>query len=244
MLATSLNTQEASSQPRIRHPLVDYMDGILRQREEFLTDVFENREVGAHITRLLVIIGLLSEFYGLIMGSFNGWKFMLSSCVKVPLLYLFTLAICFPLLHVVNVLMGSRLRLLQTMALILVALAINCILLGVCAPIVLFFQITGASYEFIKLLHVGVFTFGGLWGMVALWRALVIMCEKSDLYPRTALRILQVWILIFGFVGTQMAWSLRPYIGNEGSQWQLLRTQESNFYVNVGATVKRLFSGD
>ena len=61
------------------------------------------------------------------------------------------------------------------------------------------------------------------------------MCEKSDLYPKQAIRILQVWILVYGLVGTQMAWSLRPFIGSPGQPFEVLRMdQGSNFYQAVG----------
>ena len=64
------------------------------------------------------------------------------------------------------------------------------------------------------------------------------MCEKSDLYPRQAVRILQVWILVFGFVGTQMAWSLRPFIGNPGQSFEIIRADQSgNIYFSVWRSI-------
>jgi hypothetical protein len=59
----------------------------------------------------------------------------LSSAVKVPALYLLSVAICFPLLYIVLVLMGARLRFVQTLSLILLAITLNAVLLASCAPI-------------------------------------------------------------------------------------------------------------
>lgn len=223
-----------------RGPILSYVDGILRHREGNFASIFENRDTLRQIGLLLGIIVVLSGVHGLTMGLNSGFLQMLVSALKVPLLYLMTLLVCFPMLYVVNVIMGSRLGFLQTLALILLSMALNAILLAACSPVVVFFTITGSSYHFLKLLHVLIFAFSGMWGMFGLWRGLYAMCESSDLYPRQAVRILQIWIVIFGFVGTQMAWSLRPFIGSPEMGFQIFREQESNFYQGVWSSVVRL----
>ena len=92
---------------------------------------------------------------------------MLSSGLKVPALYLLTLLVCYPVLFIILVLMGSRLGFLQTLALILLALTLNSVLLAAFAPIVIFFIMTGSTYDFVKLLHVFVMAFSGFWAMTA-----------------------------------------------------------------------------
>jgi hypothetical protein len=68
--------------------------------------------------------------------------------------------------------------------------------------------------------------------------------EKSDLYPRQAIHILQLWIVIFGFVGTQMAWSLRPFVGSPELGFELFREgREGNFYKAVWTSIVNL-TGD
>jgi len=227
----------------VREGIPAFVDGILRHREENFGDIFENRDTLRQIGMLLGIIFALSAFHGLTMGISSGILQMLSSALKVPVLYLFTLAVCFPMLYVVNVIMGSRLGFLQTLALILLSMALNAILLAACSPIALFFSITGSSYHFLKLLHVAIFAFSGAWGMLGLWRGLYAMCETSDLYPRQAVRILQIWIVIFAFVGSQMAWSLRPFIGTPSMGFQIFREQESNFYQGVWSSIVGLTDG-
>jgi hypothetical protein len=77
-------------------------------------------------------------------------------------------------------------------------------------------------------------TFSGFWAMSALWHGLREMCEHSNLYPKKAVSILQIWILVFGFVGTQMAWSLRPFVGSPEQPFQVFRADlEGNFYSGV-----------
>ena len=142
-----------------------YVDGILRNREDYFASIFDDKNIYKHIGRLLMIIVALCFFHGLIMGTSQGYQQMIASAIKVPLLYLLTLVVCFPVLYVVNVVMGSRLGFLQTFTLILLAIALNAILLASCAPIVLFFTFTGADYDFLKLLHVVIFGFSGVWAM-------------------------------------------------------------------------------
>jgi hypothetical protein len=232
--------EDSQQQPGI----LAYVDGILRHRERYFTNIFENKDVPRQMFLLLMIIVCLSAFHGFVMGTLGALPQMLSSAVKVPLLYLLTLVVCYPVLYVVNVIMGSRLSFSQTLALILLAVAMNAILLASCAPIVLFFRITGAKYDFLKLLHVLIFAFSGVWAMLALWRGLLAMCETSNLYPRQAVRILKIWIIVFAFVGSQMAWSLRPFVGSPDFEFQLFRKgQEGNFYQAVGTSMVRLLEG-
>ncbi len=230
--------------PGARGPVLAYLDSILRHREAHFADIFANRDVLRQIVLLLGIIFVLSALHGLTMGLSSGPLQMLSSAIKVPVLYLVTLAVCFPMLYVVNVIMGSRLGFLQTLALILLAMALSAILLAACSPIAVFFSVTGSSYHFLKLLNVAIFAFSGIWGMLGLWRGLHAMCEISDLFPRQAVRILQIWIVIFAFVGTQMAWSLRPFIGTPDMGFQIFRAQESNFYQGVWSSIAGLSTGE
>jgi hypothetical protein len=232
------------------------LDQILRQRDALFEEVFEARSVASRIRSFLLVIVTLTALYGLTMGMAalvvdpgRGLLQMMASAVKLPLLYLLSVGVCFPVLFIVLVLMGARLTFSQTLALILLALTLNAVLLTSCAPMVVFFVLTGSNYHFIKLLHVAIFAFSGFWGMLALWQGLSAMCEKSDLYPRQAIRILQVWVLVFGFVGSQTAWSLRPFVGSPGMSFQIFReAQAGNFYEAVWTSVvnlgKATFSDD
>lgn len=226
------------------------LDSLLRRREAFFEDIFADRHLAGRMRWFLLAVCLLSGGYGATMGATSfaggfaqGLLQMVTSAVKVPLLYLLSVAICFPVLYIVLVLMGARLAFRQTLALILLALTLNAVLLASCAPIVVFFLVTGSDYHFIKLLHVLIFAFSGFWAMSALWHGLQAMCEKSDLYPKQAIRILQVWVLVFGFVGTQMAWSLRPFVGSPDLGYEVLRSQrEGNFYRAVWTAMVGLAS--
>jgi hypothetical protein len=251
-LSSGKPSSETPSPAAIPHPDKGYLaliDSILRNRESFFAEIFSGQNLGARVRMFVLIIAVLSFVYGITMGTAafsvswdRGFLQVLSSGLKVPILYLLTLAICFPALFIILVLMGSRLSFLQTLALILLALTLNAILLAAFAPIVLFFVITDSSYEFVKLLHVAVMAFSGFWAMAALWHGLREMCERSNLYPKQAIRIMQIWILVFGFVGTQMAWSLRPFIGSPDTPFQIFRPEtRGNIYRSVFNSIADLF---
>ena len=179
---------------------------------------------------------------GFVGGWERGFLQIVTSGIKVPALYLLTVAVCFPALFIILVLMGSKLSFLQTLSLIMLALTLNAVLLAAFAPIAFFFIITGSTYDFVKVLHVLVMAFSACWAMGALWQGLREMCEKSNLYPKQAIRIMQVWVLVFGFVGTQMAWSLRPFIGSPERPFQVFRPDvEGNFYTGVAHSIRHIF---
>src|SRR5262245_41832015 len=117
------------------------LDNILRKREEFFAAIFEGLNLVQLIRSFLFAIVGLCAVYGLTMGASSlafgvnhGLLQMVSSGLKVPMLYLLTLTVCYPVLFIVLVLMGSRLSLLQTLALILLALTLNAVLLAAFAP--------------------------------------------------------------------------------------------------------------
>ncbi|HEX8236052.1 MAG TPA: hypothetical protein VF600_08855 [Abditibacteriaceae bacterium] len=53
--------------------------------------------------------------------------------------------------------------------------------------------------------------------------------------------VFRVWILVFGLVGAQMSWVLRPFLGHPGTEFALLRARESNFFEGVLSALSHLF---
>jgi hypothetical protein len=235
-----------------------------------------------------------------VLGASNGWLQALVSTVKLPMLFLVTLAICLPTLYLFNLVFGARLSVLQACALIMVAITVTAVLTFAFAPISLFFLITARSYAFFKLLNVAILTLTALVGlrfltsgMRALNRHTVLFSKLSHqgvqepvlqrelvsatvggagdraAQPRTngatptaaddqgaservapqpaageqrpaSMILLYIWILLFGFVGTQLAWTLRPFFGSPGVPFELFRDIEGTFYGNILQTLGSL----
>jgi hypothetical protein len=56
-----------------------------------------------------------------------------------------------------------------------------------------------------------------------------------------SMTLLYIWILLFGFVGTQLAWTLRPFFGSPGMPFSLYRDIDGNFYAEIIRTLSHLF---
>jgi len=56
-----------------------------------------------------------------------------------------------------------------------------------------------------------------------------------------SMTLLYIWILLFGFVGTQLAWTLRPFFGSPNKPFSLYRDIDGNFYAEIIRTIAHLF---
>jgi hypothetical protein len=55
-----------------------------------------------------------------------------------------------------------------------------------------------------------------------------------------SMSLLYIWILLFGFVGTQLAWTLRPFFGDPGRPFALFRHLSGTFYGDILQTIGHL----
>lgn len=227
---------------RSRYP--DFLALLLGDRERFFTEVVEGKDLGRKLRFSLLTLVVLGAAYGFFAGIYSGALQGVSSGLKLPLLFLITLLVCFPAFFVVQSLVGSRLRLLQVVVLVSAALALTTLLLSAFVPIVGFFLITGSNYYFLQLLHIAVVLVAGLFGMYALHEGLSLVCEKHGVYPRKAITIMRAWAVLFAFVGIQLAWNLRPFLGDRNEPFQVFRDYEGNFYAAVVYSINKLVRGE
>ena len=52
----------------------------------------------------------------------------------------------------------------------------------------------------------------------------------------------QVWVVIYGMVGAQMGWILRPFIGSPDMEFTFFRERESNFFQALLRSLSNLLS--
>jgi hypothetical protein len=331
------------------------VERILRDRDGMWRQVLEQKALNRPIGEMLVSSVLSLGVYGAVLGLTSGPAQALSSAVKLPLLFLLTLAICLPTLYLFNLVFGARLSIRQAVALVLVGVTVTGALTLAFAPITLFFLMTAHSYAFFKLLNVAILMLTGFVGlsfMVHGMRGLnrlsghepaprpmpyrpmpgygqpmpaypgfhpgvqypnggpvphqvlpqapvrpadaapagaapagaapAATATLTDLPPVQAgatapvfpnpiaapahlnptaapaawpahaerlagalerpvnTKLLYVWVLLFGFVGTQLAWTLWPFVGSPDQPFALFRSIEGNFYLNVVQTIGHL----
>lgn len=210
---------------------------ILRDRHRFFQEIREGDGLAEKMRAMLLSSIAFFALYGAVMGSSHSLWQALSSAVKLPILFLATLIVCAPTLYFFNLVFGSNQSLSQNVALMLSALTVTAVLLLAFAPVVLFFLLTTGHYQFFKLLNVGVFTIAGIVGVIFLSQGMRIVSYAGKEGARARRNVVRFWILLYAFVGSQMAWTLRPFIGAPGLPFELFRQLGGNFYANVFASI-------
>jgi hypothetical protein len=213
------------------------IETILRDRYHFFIEIRDGLALGEKIRAMLISSILFLALYGAVLGSTHSLWQTLSSAAKLPLLFLTTLIICSPTLYFFNVLFGSNQSLTQNFALILTAITVTAVLLLSFAPIVVFFMLTTSNYQFFKLLNVVIFAICGVIGVVFLSSGMRIVSASGKEGARARRWVMWAWVIVYAFVGSQMAWTLRPFIGAPSMQFELFRQLGGNFYTNIFASL-------
>jgi hypothetical protein len=204
------------------------------------------------LSRFAFLVTLaMGASYGVVMGATNwlqgssfsfGWEFlmMLVTGVKVPVLFLLTLLIVLMPIYVSSSFIGMRASFSQVVALLLATLAVTTVILAGMASVAFFFALTTRSYTFMKLLHVAIFTYAGVMGLACLvhwFKALF-----GDWATGSRRWLLTGWLVLYMFVGTQLAWVMRPFVGSPGVKYTIFRPVDDNFYENVYESLVILFN--
>jgi hypothetical protein len=209
------------------------IEKILRNRQAYFTEIREGIGLTAKIRAMLISSISFLIIYGAVMGSRHSLWQTISSGVKLPLLFLATLFVCVPSLYFFGLLFGSRQSLRQNLSLILTAVTVTAVLLLSLAPITLFFLLTTSQYQFFKLLNVGIFAISGLMGVVFLYQGMKVVSNDSFEGANTRKWVIILWMFVYAFVGSQMAWTIRPFMGTPESEFVLFRQLGGNFYTNI-----------
>jgi hypothetical protein len=252
---------------------------------------------------LALVLVLLGMVYGVCMGTyaaFNHHNYMqlVASMVKVPALFVLTLAVTLPSLYVFNALVGSRLTIGALLRLFVAALGVGMAVLASLGPIVAFFSINTTTYSFIVLLNVLIFAISGFLSLGFLLQTLHRisiapywteptdsrpitpppetpiadegisplplerqasevdrgLAEPSQVEPdgplerleghvlgRHTKAVFRCWMILFGLVGAQMGWVLRPFIGSPDVEFAWFRERKGNFFESVWHALQSLF---
>ena len=223
---------------------------LLSDRPAFIAEIRDRKQLNQKVASLMLSSFVFFAIYGLIIGSFHSWQQALSSAIKLPALYLLTLMICMPTLYIFNGLFGSKRGLSQHFTYLLSAASIIAILLCGFAPVTFFFltTVTTADYSFFLLLNVAILALTGLFGVLFLYRVLQPGAEHSaeaeadqtNLKARKL--ILRSWLVLYGFVGSQLGWTLRPFFGSPG-EFVMFRSDGGNFITGVMMALDRIAGG-
>lgn len=217
------------------------IETILRNRTLFFMEIRDGINLRQKMRAMFVSSIIFFALFGAVMGSTHSLWQALSSAVKLPLLFLATLIICAPTLYFFNVLFGSTQSLTQNVSLILTAITVTGVLLLSFAPIILFFLLTTSQYQFFKLLNVAIFAISGWMGVLFLSHGMRIVSRDGGGDENGRRWVLRLWMLLYAFVGSQLAWTIRPFIGAPSIEFELFRQLGGNFYTNIFNSFGEIF---
>jgi hypothetical protein len=220
------------------------MPEFLRDPDAFFQSIQKNIEVKSKALTLLMVSVLSLMLYGFMVGLAKSPLQAVSSAIKVPLLFLSTMAFCLPALYFFSLaLLGIPLKMLQVLTIVLAGISVTAFLLLGLAPVTLFFVLTSTNYAFFQLLAVGFVGLSASIGVYFLWRGMTsIETARSDSLKSLGNRILMLWILLYAFVGTQTTWRLSPFIGKPEDPFYIIRPSRDNFYVDVIIAIQQAFN--
>ncbi len=181
----------------------------------------------------------IAPVYGAVMGSYHLdsterlWQSVYSAA-KMPLLLFTTSVLCLPGFFVLNTLFGLRDDLRESLQAILAGQAGMSIALTSLAPLTGFWYFSTLNYRAALLFNAGAFAVATIAGHVVMlryYRALILRHRHHRI-------MLYTWILLYAFVGIQMGWTLRPFVGHPGLRVSFFRAEPfSNAYVRVAELI-------
>jgi hypothetical protein len=146
---------------------------------------------------------------------------------------LLTMAICAPALTALNRAVGRPGSMRRDLALVLSALARTSLVLAAEAPIVLLAVRAGTSYHGTVLLVVTCCAVAGAVGLLLFVRGLLSAGGQGSWTVGIAL------LAVFALVGSQVSWTLRPYLVRPRTpNVVLVRALEGSFVEAVGTSMQ------
>jgi hypothetical protein len=211
------------------------VDDVLRRRP------WTTRTAARGRTRALAVCVFGFGFlYGAAMGSYGGvagdrlWQ-LLYSGLKVPILLLLNFLIGLPNFFVLNTLFGLRRDFREALRALVAAQAGLAIVLASCAPLTLFWYASFADYSAALQFNGFIFavaSFAGQHLLRGYYRPLVLRNPRHG-------PLLWTWLALYIFIGMQMAWIMRPFVGAPSAPVEFFRSGdwENNAYVVVARLI-------
>jgi hypothetical protein len=197
----------------------------------------------------LILMG--AGCYGAAMGCWRDPVQALYVAAKLPLIILLTAGGNALLNAMLAPLLGLNIPFRQSFLAVLMSFAIAAVILGAYSPLAAFLvwnapplspddRISGGAYSFIQLTHVGVIAFAGVAANLRLMQLLRQLGGRTGV----ARRVLLAWLAGNLFLGSQLSWILRPFIGAPGLPVEFVRATafKGSFYEAAFRSLQHLLS--
>src|SRR5258706_11268859 len=189
------------------------IDNLLRGDVMTLAPSEPARQLG--LRRLLLLGGMFGLLYGAGMGSYGGvsgdrWEQGIYLAVKVPFLLIGTFLLSLPSFFVISTLLGLRDDFAHSLRVLIATQAALTIILGSFAPFTALWYLLSTDYQAAVLVNTLSFGISSIAAQLLLRRFYAPLIARN---PRHRL-LVRAWLIVYAFVGIQMGWLLRPFIGN------------------------------
>lgn len=179
------------------------------------------------LTCLVATIFAGGALYGAAIGAWRGSTMVLYAAIKLPCALLITVVLTLSINGMVARFLGLRIGFRQTLSVTVLAMACSTWLLAALAPVAWMFSVVSpppgsdarTTHNVLYLLHVALVGWAGLVGARVLDRAL----GRFGRCVRRRRRVFAAWLLVYGLVGGQVTWALRPFVGSIYQPVELLR---------------------
>jgi hypothetical protein len=213
--------------------LLDLLDRVSRA-DPSLLDGSSRLRIGS----ALLAGTLLSLFAGAVVGGSDlqrPWQIPIAA-VKLPILLLATGLLTLPFLAAVHAANGCLDALPRTLRAVLVAELGMTTCLASLAPLLIIPPVSGASYDVIRLFDLAAFAIAAGFAAIVLRRMIEPLARRMPAWRWCV----GSWLLVQAFTGMQLAWILRPFVGNPSMPVGFLRADPfTNAYVELGRMVAR-----
>jgi hypothetical protein len=197
-------------------------------------------QLGRVYTRwqLPAVVAFAGLTYGAFMGSFSAYTFERSALIfyvalKVPLLIFSTSLICLPGFFMLNAALGLQADFAHALKAIATAQAALTLALASLGPITSVFYLSGITHDAALMLNSGLFLVATLAGQSVMRRHYTDLIAHAQRGPRHK-AMLWAWTLLYAFVGMQMGWMLRPFVGSHDLPVSFFRAEPfSNAYIAI-----------
>ena len=219
------------------------MTALLSSADDILRGRAAQTEDSAHRAfKLLIVLVLCGLFYGAVMGSFAvagqlpRLLQILYSAAKVPLLVTVTFLISLPSYFVLNTLLGVRGDWSDVLRALISTQAVLTIILSSLAPFTALWYLSFADYSWAIIVNAILFGIASVAAQMSLRKAYRPLVGRN---PRHRV-LLRIWLITFAFVGIQMGWVLRPFIGQPDRPTTFFRSGAwGNAYVELAHIAMR-----
>jgi hypothetical protein len=192
---------------------------------------------------LALAVLLAGPVYGAAMGSYDLTRaraaLVVYAAIKVPLLIFATTGVCLPGFFVLNTVAGLRDDFGRAMRAILSGQAAMTLALASLAPITRVFYFSGATHRGALLFSAAMFSLATAAAQLVMLRKYRELTGEPERGGRHRL-MLWLWVGLYAFVGIQMGWMLRPFVGSPGLEPAFFRPEP---FTNAYEVVFRLIVG-